>query len=61
VVLAMRLMEAKKFDAILDIRRLTEGGFVGGVSAGERKNAGTTRTDDRWIMSNPPFPALIIP
>jgi len=34
VVLAMGLMEAKKLDAILDIRRLTEGGFVEGVSAG---------------------------
>jgi fumarate hydratase class II len=34
VVRAMGLMEAMKLDAILDIRRLTEGGFVEGVSAG---------------------------
>src|SRR6266568_5411767 len=34
VVLAMGLMEAKKLDEILNVRRLTEGGFVEGVSAG---------------------------
>ena len=34
VVSAMGLMEAKKLDEILDIRRLTEGGFVEGVSVG---------------------------
>jgi hypothetical protein len=34
VVLAMGLMEAKKLDEILNIRRLTEGGYVEGVSAG---------------------------
>ena len=33
VVLAMGLMEAKRLDEILNIRRLTEGGFVEGVSA----------------------------
>ncbi len=34
VVLAMGLMEAKKLDEILDIRRLTEGGLVEGISVG---------------------------
>ena len=34
VVLEMGLMEAKSLDEILNIRRLTEGGFVEGVSAG---------------------------
>jgi fumarate hydratase class II len=34
VVLAMGLMEAGKLDEILNVRRLTEGGFVEGVSAG---------------------------
>ena len=34
VVLAMGLMDAKKLDEILNVRRLTEGGFVEGVSAG---------------------------
>ena len=33
VVLAMGLMEAKKLDEILNVRLLTEGGFVEGVSA----------------------------
>jgi hypothetical protein len=32
--LATLSTEARKLDAILDIRRLTEGGFVEGVSAG---------------------------
>jgi fumarate hydratase class II len=34
VVLAMGLMEAKRLDEVLNIRRLTEGGFVEGVSTG---------------------------
>jgi hypothetical protein len=34
VRLPMGLIEAKKVNEILDIRRLTEGGFVEGVSAG---------------------------
>ena len=34
VVLEMGLMEGNRLDEILDIRRLTEGGFVEGVSAG---------------------------
>jgi hypothetical protein len=33
-VLAMGMMEAKRLDEVLNIRRLTEGGFVEGVSAG---------------------------
>ena len=34
VVLAMGLMDAKKLEEVLNVRLLTEGGFVEGVSAG---------------------------
>ncbi|GBC97747.1 Fumarate hydratase class II [bacterium HR17] len=34
VVLEMGLMDAEQLDKVLDIRRMTEGGFVAGVSAG---------------------------
>jgi fumarate hydratase class II len=34
VVLEMGLMPAEELDKVLDIRKMTEGGFVAGVSAG---------------------------